>query len=220
MPEYQSVQIKRHAQYLKIGTLTKQTKYIWFGLHGYGQTADYIAHKLDFLDKEENLVICPEGLNKFYWHDNDKPVACWMTKRHRYEEIDDFVGYLDALYNRYCKHVHHDTKIIFFAFSQGCATLWRWLHATQPRFNVLINWAGWIPEDISYLHLEDYLADKKMYLRYGNSDQYMDAKMIKMLEDVIKKSRLQIDIDQFEGKHNIPSEEIQKFTNLYVNTKS
>lgn len=219
MRQYQSVQIKRHAQYLKLGTLSKKTKYIWFCLHGYGQTADYMAKKFEFLNNDEHLVICPEGLNKFYWHDNNKPVACWMTKRHRYEEIEDFTGFLEALYSRYCKHVHQDTKIVFFAFSQGCATIWRWLYANQPRFNLLVNWAGWIPEDIDYLHLKDYLTDKKLFMRYGNNDKYMDDKMISMLKDVIEKSNLSIEMDQFEGKHNIPTEEIQSFVSHHILSK-
>ena len=88
---HQSIKVERSAQYLTLGNLTKKTKYIWFCLHGYGQTADYIARKFDFLDEADHFVICPEGLNKFYWHGNNDPVACWMTKRHRYEEINDFL---------------------------------------------------------------------------------------------------------------------------------
>lgn len=207
----QSIVVQRTANYTTQGSLSKKTKYIWFCFHGYGQTANYMAAKFDFLDEEEHFVICPEGINKFYWHDNNEPVAGWMTRRHRYHEINDFTGMLDALYDRYCRHVHQEVKIIFFGFSQGCATIWRWIHASSPRFTALVNWCGWIPEDIGYTHLQEYLDHKKIYLHWGKNDQFMTDKMIKMMEEVIQKNDLTIEKSTFEGKHHIPKTILKEF---------
>ena len=172
--------------------------------------------KLSFLDPSEHFVICPEALNSFYWHDNNEPVACWMTKRHRYEEITAFVSFLDKLYDRYCKHVNQNVQIHLLGFSQGCATLWRWIHASKPRFNTLTNWAGWIPEDISYLHLEDYLKGQSIYLHYGDSDKFITQEQVKSLQKLIDENRLTVASSIFKGKHHMPNEEIERFVNEVI----
>lgn len=209
--QIQDINISRSAKYYTVGTLTKKTKYIWFALHGYGQTAYAIAAKFEYLDPEDHFIICPEGLNKFYWHSNNRPVACWMTKMHRYDEINDFVGFLDQLYNKYCKHVNQNVIINFFAFSQGCATVWRWIHASQPRFNNLVNWAGWIPEDIVYLQLKNYLGGKKIFLHYGSEDEFITTKAMQGIQEVIEKNDLKVAISQFNGGHRIPNESLVEF---------
>jgi len=197
----QSLAVETTAHYHTVGELSKKTKTIIFALHGYGQTSEYMASKFDWIDREREFVICPEALNAFYWHKGNEPVACWMTKRHRYDEIESFVSYLDQLYHRYCSHVNQETKIVFFAFSQGCATVWRWIHASQPRVNTIINWAGWIPEDISY----------KIYLHYGKEDEFINDKTIGGINDVIKSNQLDVAITSWPGKHHIPKSELVNF---------
>ena len=70
-----TISVKRSANYVTVGQLSKKTKYIWICCHGYGQTANYMAGKFDFLAGSEHFVVCPEGLNKFYWHQSNEPVA-------------------------------------------------------------------------------------------------------------------------------------------------
>ncbi len=206
-----SYKTTRTAHYSTYGELSKKTKYIWFVMHGYGQLANRIIRKFDILDENDHFVIAPEGLSRFYWHDNNEPVACWMTKQDRYDEIEDFTNYLQSLYDRHCNHVNQNVKIIFFGFSQGCATMWRWIHAKMPRYDVLINWAGWIPEDISYLQLKIFLAGKKLYLMYGTDDEFIDESRLQGIREVIDKNELIIKISQFRGGHKIPKEELKAF---------
>ena len=170
-----------------------------------------MSDKFDWIDPETEFVICPEGLNAFYWHKNNEPVACWMTKRHRYDEIIAFTLFLDKLYAKYCHHIHQDTQIILFGFSQGCATLWRWIHASQPRVDALINWAGWIPEDIGYKHLRSYIGRIKLYLHYGTLDEFITEESFKKIQDVIDINQLDIHISTWAGKHHIPKEELTSF---------
>lgn len=210
------INIETSAHYYTHGTLSKKTKHIWIALHGYGQTGEYMQGKLSFLDPEDHFVISPQGLNSFYWHSNNEPVACWMTKMNRYHEITDFVTFLDKLYDRYCKHVNQNTKVHLIGFSQGCATIWRWIHATQPRFDTLTNWAGWIPEDIGYLHIKDYLSDKFMFMHYGTNDKFITAEAMKGIQEVIDKNKLNIAVSTFEGKHHMPNDMIEEFVNNQI----
>ena len=199
-----TINVQKTARYISLGSLSKKTEVIWIALHGYGQLADYTASKFQFLDHEKHFVICPEGLNKFYWHKNNEPVACWMTKDNRYAEIDNFCNYLDALYNRYCNHVNREVKIVLFGFSQGCATVWRWLHARKPHFDMFINWAGWVPEDISYRHLEAYFSNKKLLMVYGDQDEFITEEVVGKLKGLLSENQLKMEEFQFEGKHHIP----------------
>ena len=92
--------VSRTAHYSTFGTLTKKTESIWLIAHGYGQLARNMVRRFDHLDPQKHFVIAIEGLNRFYWHENNKPAACWMTSEDRYDEIEDYVGYLDATISR------------------------------------------------------------------------------------------------------------------------
>ena len=160
-----SMVVSKTAHYSTFGNLNKNTtKYVWIVMHGYGQLASRMIKKFDFLNPNEHFVVAAEGLNRFYWDGKGDryPVSCWMTRENRYDEIEDFTTYLQSLHDRYCRHINQNTKIIFFGFSQGCATMWRWIHSHQPQYDIAVNWAGWIPEDISYTHLKGYLKIKNI----------------------------------------------------------
>ena len=214
---HHKISVTKTAHYSTHGQLTKTTKYIWIACHGYGQLASRMIERFDFLDTEDHFVIAAEGLNRFYWHKNNKPVSAWMTSQDRYDEINDFVAYLDTLYSKYCQHVNQaEVKIVLFGFSQGCATLWRWIHARQPRFDYLINWAGWIPEDISFVHLLEYLNASQMHLHYGNEDHFITDETVSKITDVIKANHLDVTVSQFDGKHVIPKEELISFVSSNI----
>lgn len=214
---HHKVSVTKTAHYSTYGELHKKTKYIWIACHGYGQLASRMIERFDFLDTSDHFVIAAEGLNRFYWHKNNKPVSAWMTSEDRYDEINDFVGYLDTLYQNYCLHVNQSqVKIVLFGFSQGCATLWRWIHASQPRFDYLINWAGWIPEDISYGHILEYLNASKLYLHYGNEDNFITEETVSKITDVISENQLEVAVSQFKGKHVIPKEELKAFVDSNI----
>ena len=202
--------VSRTALYSTYGTLSKRTRYIWIVCHGYGQLSSKLIQKFDFLDGDRHLVVAPEALSRFYWHKDNEPVASWMTKHDRYNEINDFVNYLDQLYSIYCNHVNQETKIIFMGFSQGCATIWRWIHARQPRFDVLINWAGWIPEDISYLHMADYLSAKNIFVCYGHKDEFLTENVISDLKKLMDKNNIEAQLFPYEGGHRIVREELKQ----------
>ncbi|MDG2449015.1 MAG: dienelactone hydrolase family protein [Saprospiraceae bacterium] len=209
-----SVPVTKTAHYSTYGNLNKKTtKYIWISMHGYGQLASRMIKKFDFLDPDEHFVIAAEGLNRFYWDGKGdrRPVACWMTSENRYDEIENFTTYLQSIYDRYCRHVNQKTKIIFLGFSQGCATMWRWIHSHQPNYDIAINWAGWVPEDISYKHLKGYFADKQHYLLYGSEDHFITEKALEEIKSVIEQNQLDIDIQRFNGGHKIVQSELEKF---------
>ncbi len=209
--QHQHLTVAKTAHYSTYGTLTKKTKYIWIVMHGYGQLAKYMIRKFDVLDPDDHFVIAPEGLNRFYWHSNNQPVACWMTKEDRYHEINDYCSYLDQLYAQYVSHVNQaQVKVVVMGFSQGSATMYRWLHARQPQVDLVINYAGWIPEDIAYGHLSDYLSGLRQFLYYGDQDELLNDEQLNKVKSVIETNQLEVKLVPYVGGHKLLRENIKR----------
>lgn len=118
----------------------------------------------------EVLVYCPEGLSRFYWGGfSGKPVASWMTSLERDYEIDDFCTWLDRVYVL-AKAFHPSVRVCAFGFSQGAATVMRWLHARRPPIDSIVLWSGTPPEDIDYQPLDYFTqVDRRAY--WGEKDE-------------------------------------------------
>ena len=204
--------VKRTAHYYTYGD-PKKAKYLWFAFHGYGQLASRLIRKFSGLNEKEHFVVAPEGLSKFYWNGVQGEVAAsWMTKLHRLDEINDYCNYLNELKQHIENQYDNFDKTVLFGFSQGCATMWRWLHREQVHFDYLVNWAGWIPEDISYLHLKAYLESKQLFFIYGKQDEYLTQQRIAALKEIVDRNQLNIKIQAFEGNHVVD----RKFLNEFV----
>lgn len=205
MSEERLIKVSRTAAYQVLGSVDNPVESITLACHGYGQLASYIVSKFTALSDCGHALVSAEGLNKFYWQGvSGEPVATWMTKKNRLEEISDFSEYLSRLNKNYIQKTNK--KKLLLGFSQGGTTIWRWLHRCQPEFDVFINWAGWIPEDIDLSILTSYLKGKKLIFIYGKDDEYLSEERIEMMHQIIEKNRLNVEIIQFEGGHRIDRE--------------
>ena len=106
MIEESHIVVRRTARYYTIGAAVASPRALWFACHGYGQLAAYFARPFESLDDGTRVVVVPEALSRFYFGDPRQRLqgvdslvgATWMTREDREREIDDHVGYLDALY--------------------------------------------------------------------------------------------------------------------------
>src|ERR671916_364026 len=105
MIEEKHISVTRTARYYTLGAPVMAPREIWFACHGYGQLAGYFARHFEAIDDGTRLIVVPEALSRFYFGDPrasrgiDSIVgATWMTREDREREIEDHVGYLDALY--------------------------------------------------------------------------------------------------------------------------
>lgn len=214
--EERFIEVKRTAAYTVLGDLEGASKSLTLACHGYGQLASYMASKFKALSKEGHAIVSAEGLNKFYWKGvTGDPVATWMTSKNRLQEIKDFTAYLDQLHSRYL-NTSKSKKKVLLGFSQGGTTLWRWIHQSKPDFDVFINWAGWIPEDIDLKSLGPYLANKKLIYVYGKEDQYLSEERLALGMQIINKNELDIERITFEGPHRIDTLELEKIYARYI----
>lgn len=194
------IDVNRTAYYFTEGNLENPHD-LWIVCHGYGQTADDFIRPFTTLDLNSNAIIAPEGLSRFYREGTSGDVvSSWMTKRFRLSEIEDQINYLDGIYKRYASRAEN---IHILGFSQGVATVSRWLFYSTPEVSSMILWAGWLPEDIPYIEKYDYWKRLRIFYIYGNQDQYVTAERIDTHRNRKDIKVLDLHTITFDGMHRL-----------------
>lgn len=195
--------INRTASYAVLGDAVNSNT-LWFVLHGYGMLAQYFIKKFEPILNETTCIIAPEGLSKFYVDGFYGRVgASWMTKEGRESEIEDYVGYLDQLYEHVVsRNKTKNLKINVLGFSQGGATVSRWVANKKIHYNNLILWASTFPDDIDF---KTILPNANTFLLYGTEDEFASKEQINAQKDRLQKVEVDVQFIEFEGKHTIPA---------------
>lgn len=201
MIEEKNIKVPRTARYYISGNLNNKTKNVWFVLHGYGQLAKDFIKWFDELANEETVVIAPEALSKFYLNGGYGNIgATWMTKEDRENEIKDYVNYLDELYAMLISRKQKSTITVnAIGFSQGAATLSRWVILGKSKIDKVIFWAGEIPNDLDYSKLKNI----ETHLVFGNKDSIFPGDFYKTQEKLLDKFEVKYKTHIFEGGHEV-----------------
>lgn len=202
--------VTKKANYYTLGTPGPHIRQLWLVCHGYAQLADEFLRDFDVLNNPHTLVVAPEGLHYFYKKGFDGAVgAAWMTRRHRLDAIEDNADYLQALYTHQTAQLPADVRIVLLGFSQGVATVCRWVLNKKPHFHDLVLWAGLPPEDLDYGAQQAYLSDKNLYLLYGSNDPFLTPDRLASVQDIEAKNGIDFGEQRFEGGHEIQPEVLQ-----------
>ncbi|MEM1136718.1 MAG: hypothetical protein AAGI07_12850, partial [Bacteroidota bacterium] len=198
-----SLNIPFQTHYHTMGNLTEKTKFVWIACHGYGQLAKHFMRRFDVLNPNENYVIIPQGLSRFYLTDDYSHVgASWMTKEHRNTDILNQQHYLSAVFDSELQNFKlQDLNINLFGFSQGVATVWRWATAKKIAFHKLIMWAGEFPREFKAEDLAFVPDTAKIYAVIGKQDQYYQSDRFEALATKMEKLCKRPKTILFEGKH-------------------
>lgn len=212
MGAHYKIRTEKTGHYYTHGALTSETRYVWICLHGYGQLGKYFIQRFEFLDPAVHFVVVPEGLNRFYFEGvNDKPVASWMTKEDRLDEIADYVLYLEALSSKIGWERNDDVKIIYFGFSQGVTTLIRWLHNIAPRVDYVLLWAGGFPDDILFTNRRSYLKQLACHYFLGDADPYIKPDMLVTHKNLIDATGLDLNVTHYKGDHKVDAQVLKQW---------
>ncbi|MCI5083168.1 MAG: alpha/beta hydrolase [Saprospiraceae bacterium] len=209
--ENHQIKVTRTAHYSTIGKASTEVKYLWIACHGYGQLAKNFIRKFDILEENDTFIIAPEGLSRFYWGGlSGDVVSSWMTKGDRQSEIEDYSNYISQLYNRYVHQLSPNVKIILLGFSQGSATIMRWVMRAFPRVDSMVFWAGMIPEDLDYRPHQKYFESVDLHFVYGDQDPFISSERIDFIRSLIAEQQLHVQEWTFEGKHTINREKLKE----------
>ena len=209
--EHLKFKVEKTAHVFTQGKLSAATETFWFVAHGYGQLASQIIRKFEGFDATTHFIAAPEALNRFYWQfKTNKVGASWMTRDDRLDEIADYSAYLTMVFDHFRSQMSPSVRVVLFGFSQGCATIVRWLLSNGivseneiPSFDALVLWGGLLPEDIDYQPFTNVFQNKKLIFVCGDKDEFLDADRIKWHLDFAEQQRLKLDYVPFEGKHEI-----------------
>jgi predicted esterase len=211
MMEESHIPVTRTARYYMLGGDVRSPRELWFACHGYGQLAGQFAQHFEPLEDGTRLVVVPEALSRFYFGDPRRPHgadsmvgATWMTREDREQEIEDHVRYLDTLY----AHVRANrgrarARVTALGFSQGVATVCRWLARGAARADRVVLWAGKLPPDIFPLPATSPLRAATITMVVGTNDDYITPLIAAEQEALLRDAKLAHEVCRFEGGHTL-----------------
>jgi predicted esterase len=204
-PRERVLQVQRTARWFEAGGAPGETEVLWYVLHGYGELASDVAARVAFLASPARRVVVPEGLSRFYLAGTSGAIgASWMTRAAREAEIEDYVGYLDAVHARMLAETATDDRmpeVTLIGFSQGTATACRWVAFGDVRVARLILWGGAVPPDVDVEGDRDDFVGLSYVV--GDRDPYVTPARIAEERARIEAAGLMFRIRTFAGGHRL-----------------
>jgi predicted esterase len=211
-PAAHAIVVPRTARYYTLGPTHGFPRELWFVCHGYGQLGGRFARQFAPLDDGTRLIVAPEALSRFYLdplpqrrHESDPRVgATWMTREDREAEIADYVAYLERLANE----IRHPLagaapRIVVLGFSQGTATVSRWLAASEMRVDQLVLWGGAIPPELDLAAWATRLHGAAITLVAGDDDQFATPAAVAVEAERLSAAGVAFSLQRFPGGHTI-----------------
>ena len=214
------IKVERTARYYTLGELNENTKSVWFVIHGYGQLSQYFIKKFTQIADNETFIVAPEAPARFYLDANYSRVgASWTTRELRDDEKLDNNSFLNSLYESILKDYDlSKIEINILGFSQGCATVCRWVGNGQIKCDRLLLWAGFFSNGIREVIDPKQLEKIETYYIYGDKDEYLIA-----YPEILEKFRAGMiaDINPkvicFEGKHTVDEPTLKAIVTNFEN---
>jgi predicted esterase len=206
------IAVRRTARFFTLGTASADVRELWVVCHGYGQLAAAFLEAFRPIAEPTRLVVAPEALSRFYLDRTlgatDPPPrvgATWMTREDRDHEVADQIAYLDVLHDTLRGRLDGstDVRLRVLGFSQGVATVGRWIAYGRARAAELICWAGSFPPDVDLAVLSRRLDGAAVTLVAGDRDElatWMNAEVqLRRFVDAGLTARLV----RFDGGHRL-----------------
>lgn len=197
-----SLQVHRTARYYTLGELNLNTKHVWLVLHGFGMTAKGFLKMFEPLANEDIFFVAPEALNRYYVSGHSgKVAATWMTKEDRLNEINDYIQYLNRLYQSLQLENFPQINITALGFSQGATTVSRWVNTGTCKIDNCIVYAGEVAPELLPLAEKSGLLHSANFFICGTEDEIFTPALIQQLK--ANYTDLRFTEISFKGKHEI-----------------
>jgi predicted esterase len=207
-----AIVVPRTARYYTLGPTHGFPRELWFVCHGYGQLAARFLRQFAPLDDGRRLIVAPEGLSRFYLDPlpqrraeaAPRVGATWMTREAREAEIADYVAYLERL----ATEIRHPLagaapRIVVLGFSQGTATVCRWLAVSDLRVDQLVLWGGAIPPELDLAAWSARLHGAAITLVAGDTDEYAPPAAVTAEAERLSAAGVAFSLQRFHGGHHV-----------------
>jgi predicted esterase len=202
--------VQRTARYYVLGGDVAAPQEIWVVCHGYAQLARYFLRAFEPLNDGTRTIVAPEALNRYYFetapgvHGRDARVAAtWMTREDRDHEITDYTAYLDALAARLRQGsaARVEARIIALGFSQGAATVSRWVARGVTDVADIVLWGSSVAHDLELR--PDLFRGARLTLALGDADQHISEQRVEREGRRLRDAGLQYRLLRYNGGHRI-----------------
>lgn len=213
-----AIVVPRTARYYTLGPTHGFPRELWFVVHGFGQLAGRFIQQFAGLDDGTRLIVAPEALNRYYLdaiperrnQSAPRVGATWMTREDREAEIADYVSYLDRVATEVRHHLAGASpRIVVLGFSQGTATVSRWLASSEMRAEQVVLWGGLVPPEIEVAAWAERLHGAAITLVAGTHDEYATEAVIASEGERFSLAGVPFVLQRYEGVHAIDAAALQ-----------
>lgn len=199
---------------------------VWIVCHGQGQLASRFLTRFIPIEREDRLFIAPEALSRYYLtppqggpHAPNTPVgATWMTSEDREREIEDYVRYLDTLYDEIFSVVTREAvRLWVLGFSQGAATVARWVARGKVDPDRVVLWAGVLPPELTAENASSLTRRAPLTVVLGRHDDFAKPDLVAAQESRLKQLGVSYDTIRFDGGHEIVPETLRGLAEIRGN---
>ena len=204
--------VTRTARYCTLGDASSPPAAdIWVVCHGFAQLARAFLEELRPLARPGRLIVAPEALNRFYLNREGgragasaRVGATWMTREDRLAEIDDYVRYLDHLLREVRGGARDAVRVTALGYSQGTATVARWLVQGTSKLDRVILWAGLLPPEIDPAGAaRERLSTTELHFVRGTKDEMVSATSFGEQRAAVARVGAKVHATEFEGGHRL-----------------
>lgn len=199
------LQVPRTARYYTIGATNEPVDDLWYVCHGYSELAGRFIEGFQCVQRPGRLVVAPEALMRYYTDHAARAVgATWMTSEDRLTDIEDYVRYLDNLH----QHVlgllpSQPSRVRVLGFSQGTATVSRWIAQGSIAPGDLVLWGGSLPPDIDVDTDVPRIRRWNLTIVFGERDEFIADGAVEHERKRLETLGLSYNVVTFDGGHRL-----------------
>jgi len=195
-----------------MGSFDAELSEVWMICHGQGQLAARFLSRFKPLERDDRLFIAPEALSRYYLNPPstaqralDSPIgAIWMTREDRDAEIADQARYLDLVYEEVFTTIDRArVRLWVLGFSQGVATVARWVARGKIAPDRVVLWSGMIPPELDANAARALHARAPVTVVIGSTDEFATPKILAIQEARLRELGVAFRTQHFEGGHDI-----------------
>lgn len=206
------ITVPRSARFALLGSIDSELTEVWFVCHGHGQLAARFLNRFVPLERADRLIVAPEALSRYYLtapssgaHSPGSAVgATWMTSEDREAEIDDYIRYLDLLHEHIFSNVHRGSvRLWALGFSQGVATVARWVARRKVQPDRVVLWSGSLPPELDSEGAAALAARAPLVVVSGRGDEYATEERVAAQRNALRQLDIPFEMVWWDGGHEI-----------------
>ncbi|HVS60758.1 MAG TPA: hypothetical protein VHE82_08735 [Gemmatimonadaceae bacterium] len=224
--EERHLRVPRSARYSVMGSFDASLTEVWIVCHGHGQLASRFLTRFIPIEREDRLFVAPEALSRYYLtppeggpHAPNTPVgATWMTSEDREREIEDYVRYLDLLYDEIFSIVpRKGVRFWVLGFSQGTATVARWVARGKADPDRVVLWAGLLPPELTAQDAAALARRAPLTVVLGRQDDFAKPELVAAQGSRLKELGVSHETIRFDGGHEIVPDTLRSLAEIRGN---